>query len=163
MSDPWATVVLGVHVAAAATWVGGSVALGVVGITLRGSAGPDGRESSERVAEIGRNLGWVMWPALGIAILTGLYNLTWFLPPGGSIASSPQATVLWAKFLAIAVVLGTAGPHTFVVSPKVRRLRSAGAPATEIDRWRRRNLALAIASTIASFAVIFCAAALGAP
>ncbi|HEY6239045.1 MAG TPA: DUF4149 domain-containing protein [Thermoplasmata archaeon] len=152
--DPFALVLLGVHLAGAAIWVGGSVALGVVATVLGRRDSPDSADDLGRVA---RRLAWVMWPALLVTILTGLYNLTWAFP-GGIDPGSTAGRALMAKFTLIAVVLIAGGAHSFVLGPRLRRARASGRPPAEVaglSRWSRN---LGILTTVASLLVLFAAA-----
>jgi len=157
---PWETVVLGIHVLGACIWVGGTFALGIVVAALARTAPPGDARVAEQTGAIARALSWIMWPALAITILTGGLNLTWYLPPGDWMAT-PQGQWLMAKFLAVAVVLLTAGSHSFVVGPRIRRLRKAGATEDQLQGLRRWNAALGAASAVASAAVIFLAVVVG--
>jgi putative copper export protein len=149
---------LGVHLVGAAIWVGGSVALGVVATVLgRGRAGG----ATDDLVRVAQRLGWVMWTALLVAILTGLYNLTWAFPDGVDPGSTP-GQALMAKFALIGVVLVAGGAHSFVLGPRLRRARASGRPPEEVAglvRWSRN---LGILTTVASVLVLFAAAFLGA-
>lgn len=65
------------HVLAASVWVGGQIVLGSLVGTLR-SLGPDAP------ATVARAFNRVAWPAYGIAVVTGIWNMLVAddLPPG---------------------------------------------------------------------------------
>lgn len=149
--------VLAVHLVGASVWVGGSLLLGVVAAAIGASRDP---ARAALVAEVGRRLARVMWPALAIAVLTGFYNLTWFLPPGATLASQP---VLAAKFVTVGVVIAAAGLHTFVLGPRLRRRRERGEAEPTLAGLRRASVASAIVATAASVLVLVFAGLLGAP
>ena len=68
LSPPAATVRLFLHVLAAAVWVGGQFALaGLVG-TLR-------RQSPEAPRAVARAFARLAWPAFGVLVVTGIWNL----------------------------------------------------------------------------------------
>ena len=156
----WQTVVLGIHVLGACIWVGGTFALGIVAATLSRSGLPGDPGVAEQTASVARALGWVMWPALGITILTGGVNLTWWLPPGNWMATA-QGQWLMVKFLAVGILLVTAGSHSFLLGPRIRRLRASGATGAQLRGPRRWSVALGAASAVASAAVIFLAVVVG--
>jgi len=156
----WQTIVLGVHVLGACIWVGGTFALGVAATTLARSAAPADPHVADQASAVARALGWVMWPALAVTILTGGVNLTWYLPSGDWMAT-PQGHWLMAKFLVIAIVLITAGSHSFVIGPRIRHLREAGATDGQLRVLRRWSAVLGTASAVASAAVIFLAVVVG--
>lgn len=156
----WQTLVLGVHVLGACIWVGGTFALGVVAAALARGAPAGDLRAAEQTGAVARALGWVMWPALAITILTGGVNLTWYLPAGNWVAT-PQGQWLLAKFVAVAIMLATAGSHSFVLGPRLRRSRRAGATENELRGLRRWNAMLGAASAVASAMVIFLAVVVG--
>ncbi len=154
------SLVLGVHLVGASIWVGGSIALAVTTAALARHHRSEPEAAVPLVAAVARSMSWVMWPALGITILTGLYNLSWYLPPGTSLGAEP---VLEAKVLLVGLVLLTSGLHTFVIGPRLRRRREAGASPASLAPWRRANLLLALLSMVATFGVVLLAAFLGGP
>jgi uncharacterized membrane protein len=156
----WETIVLGIHVLGACIWVGGTLALGIVVAVLGRSALPGDTRVAEQTGAVARALSWVMWPALAVTILTGAVNLTWYLPAGDWLVT-PQGQWLLAKFFVVGVVLLTAGTHSFVVGPRIRRLREAGATEEQLRRLRRLNGALGAASAVSSALVIFLAVVVG--
>jgi uncharacterized membrane protein len=156
----WETIVLGIHILGACIWVGGTFALGVVVSVLARTASPGDPRVAAQTGAVARALTWVMWPALGVTILTGLVNLTWYLPAGDWVAT-PQGQWLLAKFFVVAVVLLTAGGHSFVIGPRIRRLRQGGATEDQLRGLRHLNGALAGVSAVASGLVIFLAVVVG--
>ncbi|MCI4352769.1 MAG: CopD family protein [Thermoplasmata archaeon] len=156
----WESVVLGVHILGACIWVGGTFALGVVAAALGRSGPPGDARVAEQTVSVARALGWVMWPALGITIVTGGLNLSWWLPPGDWMAT-PQGHWLMAKLVVVGLVLVTAGSHSFLVGPRIRRLRGTGATTAELRGLRRWSAALGAVSAVSSAAVVFLAVAVG--
>jgi len=148
------TAVLAVHLIGVSIWVGGSVALGVIVFALRSTDPADARTSALLTARVARGLAWVMWPALVATILTGLYNLTWFLPPGTPLTATPAGPWFIAKFAMVAVVVATAGAHTFVVAPSLRRARERGVLESSLTAAKGWSVRLAVLSTIASVVVV---------
>lgn len=156
----WETIVLGIHILGACIWVGGTFALGVV-VAVLGRSGPPGdARVADQTASVARSLGWVMWPALAVTIITGGLNLSWWLPPGDWMATA-QGQWLLAKFVTVGIVLVTAGSHSFLVGPRIRRLRGTGATSAQLRGLRRWSIVLGAASAVASAAVIFLAVVVG--
>jgi uncharacterized membrane protein len=154
----WDAVVLGIHVAAAAIWVGGSIALGAVALGLRGGNGANGPDRSALIGEIARRLEWVLWPALLVAIVTGAANLSWYLPAGVPYAQLPQAPYLSAKVAVVAALVLVTSLHSFAVAPAVRGARTRGAPSAR--RLARLDVVLGILSAGLGVAVLMLAAQL---
>jgi uncharacterized membrane protein len=154
-----ADAVLALHVVGALVWVAGTFGLGVVALRARRAVG-DSRVAAERVARVARRLSGVLWSALAVTILTGIYNLTWFLPNGWSW-SNEVGHVLLVKFALIAVVVTAAGLHSFWVGPRLRRDRAAGVPEERLRGARRASAALGALAMLSSLAVLGVALLLG--
>ncbi len=152
---------LGVHILGATIWVGGSVVLGMATMVLS----RDREGGADRIAEVGRRVGPLLWTALAATVATGLYNLTWYLPPGTGWTSwigLPEGPILLAKLVLVSVMVAAAALHSFVLGPRLMSLRRRGSPPTRLRRLSRWNRFLALLSTVAGVVVIFLAALLGA-
>ena len=160
MSAGLDAVVLGIHITGAAVWVGGVVALGVMTVALRGAPFDDPRIRSLAIARLARPLAKVMWPALIVTILTGLYNASWYLPAGASLVNSPEGMLLLTKAGLVGFVVVVGGLHTFVVGPRIRRGIEGGLTDSAFVRLRGWNAALGAATLVGSVGVLFLAAAL---
>jgi len=153
-------IILGIHITGAAIWVGGVVALGVVTMALRGAPFDDPRVRSLAIGRLARPLARVMWPALVVTVLTGLYNASWYLPAGSNVLSTPEGMLLATKAALVAFVIVVGGLHTFWIGPRIRREIEAGASDATVARWRGWNAALGAATLVGSVGVLFLAAAL---
>lgn len=160
MSADLDTLVLGIHITGAAIWVGGVVALGALTFGLRGAPFDDPRIRSLAIARLARPLARVMWPALIVTVLTGLYNASWYLPAGSAPLATPQGMLLATKAGVVAFVIVVGGLHTFVVGPRIRRGIEAGTPDSTLGSLRGWNAALGAATLVGSVAILFVAAAL---
>jgi copper resistance protein D len=153
-------IVLGIHITGAAVWVGGVVALGVVALGLRGPPLDDPVNYSQAVSRVARRLAWVMWPALLVTVVTGLYNLSWYLPGGTADLSTPSGTVLLVKVSMVAFVILVAGLHTFYVGPRIRRRIVSGWDPLRLRTMRRLNGVLGGLALLGSVSILFLAALL---
>ena len=160
MSADLDALILGIHITGAAIWVGGVVALGTMTVALRGAPFEDPRIRSLAIARLARPLARLMWPALIVTILTGLYNASWYLPSGVSLLASPQGMLLVTKAGLVAFVVVVGGLHTFVVGPRIRHRIEAGDPDSALTRLRGWNAALGAATLVGSVGILFLAAAL---
>jgi len=102
LSPTWDTIRLSLHVIAAAVWVGGQFTLAGLVPTLRA-------ENSELPKKIARRFNRLAWPAYGVLVLTGIWNLM-----KHDIASQSNAYNL-TVFLKLAIV-AVAGIAAFVHS-----------------------------------------------
>jgi putative copper export protein len=96
----WDTVRLFLHVLAATVWVGGQLTLAALVPVLR-MQGPDVPRAAARA------FNRVAWPAYGVLILTGIWNIT----AHGPMTASYRATLI-AKLIVVAASGITAVLHT---------------------------------------------------
>jgi len=81
------------HVLAASVWVGGQV-------VLAGMVGTARRISSDAPKALARAFARLSWPAFGVLVATGIWNITASHP---SQQSPAWRAVLWAKVVVVAV------------------------------------------------------------
>lgn len=97
------TVRLFLHVIAAAVWVGGQVVLGALVPTIR-------RTAPDAMTAVARAYARVAWPAFGVLVVTGLWNL--MAIDVTALDSAQQATVM--VHVAIGLLSGMfAAVHSF--------------------------------------------------
>ncbi len=99
----WVTIVrLGLHVLAAAVWVGGQIVL--LGIL------PEARAMAEDgPARVARAFARVAWPAYGVLLLTGFWNISTFT---FSQQSAAWKAVLMVKLVLVVAAGVATGLHT---------------------------------------------------
>jgi putative copper export protein len=138
-----------VHLLSAAVWVGGSVALVVVGVPAIRATEGEARAVAMRM--LGRRWRPLGWGAMGLAIVSGL----WLSDRHGAFDSAALGTRFdrWLMVKSGLVVLLVAGSvvHDYVLGPRLQReLRSEDvrAPAT-----RRRLIVVGWFSFLLTFAV----------
>lgn len=111
---------LALHILAASIWVGGQLVLGGLVPALR-PAGP------ERVRAVARSFQRLAWPAFGVAVATGVWNLI-------AIDAANRSREWWTTLLIKLVLVSASGIaaalHVLVLGPAVRRAAD--------DRTRRR-------------------------
>jgi putative copper export protein len=135
-----ALLILWLHVAGMAVWVGGLAHQSLA--TLPGGR-PDGIEG---LLEGARRARPVAWTALALVVLTGFYNVTQ-LGPVEQVMAGGAALVLAGKFILVLAAIALAGQRDFAWLPRLRRAHAAGAdprPALGAIAWLdRTTLALA--------------------
>lgn len=152
--DDWATMLLAIHVLGAIIWVGGTISLGVTVAVLRRALRDRRDVYEELTVRIGRAFGTVMWPALGAALITGLANLSWYLPPGADWQDSAVPPWIASSFALSAVMTVAAAAHTFVVGPRIRKLREGGAPERDRRALQALNHALEGVTLVTALAIV---------
>lgn len=102
---------LTLHILAAAIWVGGQLVLGGLIPAVR-PAGPD------RIRAVAHAFQRIAWPAFGVVIITGVWNLT-------AISAADQSREWWTTLLVKLTLVATSGLaaaiHVLVLGPAVRK------------------------------------------
>ena len=156
--------ILFLHVLAVLTWVGGLVYQVVVVAPLAGKGG-----LSSAALRIGlrceARFRAVMWPAVGIALFTGLVNVMniWnsLRQVGASLPASFVSLLVIKLLLVTAMILLQAGQQ-FVVYPRRLRLVAQAGPEVvtlpaELIVWQRLAWWLHIATVGLAIVAILCA------
>lgn len=154
-----ANAVLGVHVIAACLWLGGMTFDVLVRRGLRNVWKGDERSYAVSTKAVGGLPGRVIWAALAIAVLTGLYNLTWYVPGGiaGIFSYLPQAPWLVAKLATVGTVLVACGLYFLRVFPRMRRANREGWPSDKLKPILWENYLFTYICIAASFVAVFVA------
>ena len=114
---------LSLHVLAATVWIGGQIVLAGLLPTIRGF-GP------EAPGKVARAFARLSWPAFGLLIITGIWNIT----AAPSPQSSAWSAVLGIKILCVVLAGAAVGAHTRVKDP----------------RWRGASAGLGLAFSLAA-------------
>ena len=156
--------ILFLHVLAVLTWVGGLVYQVIVVAPVVG-------KSIASVAALRVGLGCearfraVMWPAVGLALFTGLVNVmnVWnSLRQVGASLPVAFASLLVVKLLLVAGMIVLQAGQQFVVYPKRLGLAAQAGPDTvalpaELATWQRRAFWLHVATVCLAVPAILCA------
>ena len=103
------------HVLAATVWVGGQLVLAALVPVLR-------RVHPDAPAAAARQFARVAWPAFGVLLATGIWNLSVVAPA----VAGPYRTTLAVKLVAVAVSGATALLHSRARTVRGRALSGAG-------------------------------------
>jgi uncharacterized membrane protein len=151
-------IVLFVHILGACVWIGGSISLGIVAAAVHSVLGSDRQLYSRIMSKVARSLGWTMWGALLVTIVTGLYNLTWFLgTPTPSLSTILANSWLTAKILLVLFLVLTSAVHSFVLGPAIRRAVQSRPAGGDVSRLRRLDRSISILSVLITLGVLFAA------
>jgi copper transport protein len=123
-----------VHVLSACIWVGGTVALVLVGVPAIRKLEGEARATAMRA--LGRRWRPLGWSAMGVAILSGL----WLTDEHGGLSRAALDTdfdrVLILKSALVVVLCVGAALHDYVLGPRLQRELRAGAPEAPVTRRR---------------------------
>lgn len=143
----WVTVRLFLHVLAATIWVGGQFALAGLVPVLR----PRG---SNLVRAAARRFNQLAWPAFGVLVVTGIWNL---LEIDLGATSIEYQMTLAVKLVAVTLSGACAAAHTIWAGPAASR---ATTP-TQIRRTRALSGALGVGSVLFATAALLLGVLLG--
>ena len=158
------TLILFLHVMAVLTWVGGLVYQVAVVAPLAG-------KGTANTAALRIGLGCearfrsVMWPAVGIALFTGLVNVmnVWnSLRQVGASLPDTFVTLLVVKLVLVAAMVLLQAGQQFLVYPRRLGLLAHAAPdavalSAEFAAWQRRAWWLHVATVCLAVPAIGCA------
>lgn len=119
-----------VHLLAAAVWVGGTVVLVFAGVPAIRTL--EGEPRARAMRALGRRWRPLGWGSMGVLVLSGLF----LADEHGALSSETLietdfGRVVLVKAFLVAVLIGGAVLHDFVLGPRVQReLRAAGRSAT---------------------------------
>jgi copper resistance protein D len=153
------------HIVAAIIWIGGMffVALVLVPV-LR-------RESQVLRAALldaaGRRFRTVGWAAIGVLLVTGVWNLhnrglSWRTIGSSALFEGTFGRILMAKLLFVLLALTLSAVHDWVLGPAATRLAQQAGADTEGRAVRTRRIASWVArlNALAALVIVFLAVAL---
>ena len=158
------TLILFLHVSAVLIWVGGLFYHVIVVAPLAGRGAPDAAALRVGLACEARFRA-AMWPAVGIALFTGLVNVmnVWNgLRQAGASLPATFVTLLVVKLLLVAgMILLQAGQQLLVYPRRLALAAQMGpesvAPPPDLALWQRRAWWLHVAAVGLAIPAILCA------
>jgi copper resistance protein D len=98
-------VVLWVHLFTAVLFVGGSLFMWLVVVPVSHRFAKDESERTQIVGKIAKEFGKFVTPALVVLVLTGLYNVSWYLPTPGALFDTLLGVLLLVKVVLVVVLV----------------------------------------------------------
>lgn len=98
-------VVLWVHLFTAVLFVGGSLFMWLVVVPVSHRFAKDESERTQIVGKIAKEFGRFVTPALAVLVLTGLYNVSWYLPTPGALFDTLLGALLLVKVVLVVVLV----------------------------------------------------------
>lgn len=138
MNDVLDAIVLAVHLFSAVVFIGGSFFIWLVVDPVSYRIAPDEPARTALVGQMARRFaGWTT-PLLLVLIVTGLYNVTWYLPSGIALLTTFAGEVLAAKMGLVLVLVVLIYVHGLYFGRKISRLAREGN-LEELRRVRRTS------------------------
>jgi putative copper resistance protein D len=152
-------IVLWLHVLAAAIFIGPQVFLVFVAMpAVRTLADVKARQQVTRA--ITRGFGALGGGALGVLILTGLWNYN-VAKDEGLIDFKRYFIALQIKLTLVLIVVVLTIVHGAVLGTRLQRLQAENAPEDEVAKVRQWSIMTSIGTLAASILILLCASILG--
>lgn len=154
------------HIIGAIIWVGGMLFLPLVLVPIVRREEP--RARAALMSTVGHRFRTVGWIAIGVLLVTGVWNLHNRRLPWETILSADLFRGTWGQILAaklglVVALLALSVFHDFVLGPRSTRLaqeRDAAGVAQGAERLRRLASWIGRVNALLALAIIFLAVAL---
>ena len=152
-------VVLWIHIFAAMIFIGGSFFIwlfvwpGVFDYT------DDRREHAQIVGKIAKRFAWFTHISLIAIIITGLFNLTWYLPSFSALFDTPGGEALSVKMILVLVMIVIIYGNNIYHGKKIVRLSKEGK-MDEVQKIRKISHMMSFISLALMVAIVFLATSL---
>lgn len=133
MTDLLETTVLGIHLVSAVLFVGGSFFIWLVVEPVSHRLGLEEAARTRLIAQLARRFGSWSTPLLVVLVLTGLYNVSWYLPSTAALTTTVGGQVLLAKVVVVGALIVLIYAHGLYYGPKISALARAG----DVDGLRK--------------------------
>ena len=153
-------IIMGIHLLGAVIWIGGMF----IGVLIRQGLAKawanDHRSYEISAGEIDKFPGRVIWAGFAAAVLTGIYNLTWYVPGGlgGLLSFLPYAPWLLAKLVLVGVLIVCNVIYVVYVRPAYQHGVHKSWSPEQLRGLLRLNNWLTFICIAASFAIVFVSA-----
>lgn len=97
----------------------------------------DESERTQIVGKIAKKFGRLTNPTLGILVVTGLYNASWYIPSAGGLFEYP-GTILLSKVILVAILLLLIYVNNLYLGRRIVRLAREGKLG-ELKQLRKRT------------------------
>ncbi len=152
-------IVLWLHILAAVVFVGPQVFLVAVALPALRTI-EDVRVRQRVISSVTRGFGSLGGAALGVLVVTGLYNYM-KASDNGFLDYKRYFITLQIKLTLVAVVVVLTILHGAVLGRRLQRLQTEGASEADLAQARQWSMIASIATLAASIAILLCAAILG--
>jgi uncharacterized membrane protein len=151
-------IVLWLHILAAVAFVGPQIFLAAVAMPAVRSI-EDARARQQVTRSITRGFGALGGVALGVAIVTGIWNYA-EADDKGLLDLDRYFAVMQVKLTLVTIAVILTVLHGAVLGRRLQRLQESGAPADEVAAARRWSMMASLGTLAVSIGVLFCAALL---
>ena len=155
------TIVLFVHLFSAIFFVGGSFFLWFVVVPASYLITNEEPQRTQFVGRIAKQFGRLTHPTLGVLIITGLYNASWYLQSASGLFEYP-GTILLTKMILVAALLILVYVNNLYLGRRIVRLAREGNLG-KLKELRKRSKALSVANLSLMLAILLLAVMMQMP
>jgi uncharacterized membrane protein len=155
------TIVLFLHLFSAIFFVGGSFFMWFVVVPASHLITNEEHERTQIVGKIAKQFGRLTHPTLGLLIITGLYDASWYLRSAAGLFEYP-GTILLSKMILVVVLLILVYVNNLYLGRRIVRLAREGNLG-KLKELRRRSRVLSAVNLSLMLAIILLAVMMQLP
>jgi Predicted integral membrane protein len=152
-------VVLWIHIFAAMIFIGGSFFIWLVVWPGVYNYTQDKREHAQIVGKIAKRFAWFTHISLITLIITGLFNLTWYLPSYSALFDSEGGRALLVKMILVVIMIVIIYGNNLYHGKKIVRLSREGK-MDEVQKIRKISHMMSFISLALMIAIVLLATSL---
>ncbi|MDG7008665.1 MAG: CopD family protein [Nitrososphaerota archaeon] len=154
-------VVLWVHLLSAVLFVGGSFFMWLVVVPASHLIARDESERTQLVGKIAKQFGRVTSVILIVLVLSGVYNVSWYLPSFGALFSYP-GTILLAKVILVVALILLIYLHNTYFGRKIVQFAREGK-LEQLKAIRKKSRVVSMANLLLMLVILLLAVMLQMP
>ncbi len=152
-----------IHITSAASWVGGSLFIGVVFAPILKKMSMPVEERIQLMVQVGRRFNKLALPALFILIATGMYQAHLVLQKSDILYETSYGHVLIIKIILVAALLVLYAVHVRIIRKDVEdKIIAKEMPQEQLQKLRKKIIILGEVTVVLSVIILFLAAVLNA-
>ena len=152
-------IILWLHVLGAVVFIGPQIFLAAIAMPAIRTV-EDAKIRQALTSKITRGFGMLGGGALGLLLVTGIYNY-YQADDAGALDFKRYFIVLQIKLTLVTLVIILTALHGMVFGRQLQRLQAENATAEAIASARQRSMLTSMATLASSIAILLCAALLG--
>ena len=124
--DVFDAAVLWIHLFSAIIFIGGSFFIWLVLWPASFDFNMDEKERTKVIGKVAKRFAWFTHITLAVLIITGLYNVTWYLPNLSDLFTTPPGELLFIKSVTVLAMVVIMYGNNIYHGKKIVRLASEG-------------------------------------
>ncbi len=155
-------IMLWIHLLSAIIFVGGSLFIWLIVVPVSHALAKDEKERTELVGRVAKRFGQLVNPTLGILLLTGVYNATWYLRSVDPLFTTYLGQILLLKALLAVVLVFLVYFNNIVYARRILEFAREGR-LQELQEVRKISRLISFTNLALMITIVFLAVVLRAP